>query len=667
MISFGSNIFKKKYGKVFLFFIILCFLSAGSLENLCKVYVPLNFDNQVLLTWEYSASLHILPYRDIFYPYGFLNYFKSQNMLFSILNFFLSPLLFTAVFLALKSIFKDRLFSYVSFSLFFLFVLTITGFETFNRYGILVGISLLFTYIYFYGKKFFYKWLFLIGLLIGIVFSFVNDQGLYSFVLFFVFSIIDKLLKRMEKRFGFYQIVKELVVFLVGFGIGVIPFFAYLAYQYSFFQFFTYLKNLPELSLYAKAPFFHSALSIDNIFTFATLIVAVHFLVYKFLFGDKKITFNTYLQIGLIFILVILEQKSIIRSMNKQLTFIGLLLFISLFFELKVVLQRLKLPNLLIFSFYAGTLFIIFFPIALRSDHIASQYPSLKQGVKAIQAINSKACLENNKKLFSKEYIEVKEQIIKYPEFNGMILSFPSDPIFYILFNQTPPRYTNSYDGSSLTAQSDRILYMQKNNIQYVIINTKIIALQDEVPNYIRTPYEFAFILNNFKPYKRINDFLILKKDHKSDFFTNSFLNNIGDFKRSLHTINLENIPKSEGYHKRKYLSLDASKIIIMKHSLDELNNYLGKNIVDTKNKFLLLVFRNEVQKKQIYINIKTKNGLNTDVYFNSCETQTPCIINLSRLPLFYRNRMLGQITSKENDNIANVMILDIAQSSHFW
>ena len=52
-----------------------------------------------------------------------------------------------------------------------------------------------------------------------------------------------------------------------------------------------------------------------------------------------------------------------------------------------------------------------------------------------------------------------------------------------------------------------------------LIINTKIKAIQDEVPDYIRAPYTFAYIINNFKHHKSIGDYLILRKDQKSDFF----------------------------------------------------------------------------------------------------------------------------------------------------
>jgi len=658
---------QKKYWEVFLFFLVVCVFSLGNLENLCKIYTPLNFDNQALLTWEYSASLHMLPYRDIFYPYGFLNYFKSQDILFSILYFFLTPLLFTAVFLYLKSIFKDNLFSYVSVSFFFLFVVSVTGFETFNRYGILVAASFLISYVFFYCKKFFYKWLFSIGLLIGIVFSFANDQGLYAFALLFAFSIIDKLLKRMQNRFSFYQIIKEIVVFLVGFGIGAIPFFVYLVYKDSFFQFFAYLKSLPELSLYAKTPFFHSVFSIDNIFTLIVLVITIHFLVCKFLFGDKKVTFNTYAQIGIVFTLVLLEQKSIIRSMDKQLTFIGLLLFISLFYELKIMLRKYKIADINVFFFYITIMVIVL--VLFRINPLGSlSDPSLHKIKNIISRGNTVTCWENNKKLGPKVYFQVKELIKKSPGFNGGVFSFPSDPLFYILFNQIPPYYPSIYEATPLYAQKNLIDYIKDQKVEYVIYNYKNFSIQDGIPNYIRTPLLHEYILNNFLLKKQIGDFLILRHQQKGeDFFIDKWGDLPSTFKNYLLSVDLKNIPKSEGYHKRKYLSSEGNKIIIIKHSLDELNNYLGKNIVNSKNKFLLFTFKHDGQKKKIYISIKTKNGLNTDVYFNRCETKISCIINLSHLPLFYRNRELRQITAKENNNIANVMILDIANNSRFW
>ncbi len=651
---------KKQNFEVCLIFIVACLLSIGNLENICKIFVPLNFDNQALLVWEYSASLGMLPYRDIFYPYGLLYYFKSQNAAFSLLYFFLTPLLFTGVFIILKNLFKDKLFSYFSFFIFFLFIFVTTGFETFNRYGIVVVLSFLFACLFFFGKKFFYRSVFLTGILVGIVFSLINDQGIYALLLFFVFSIFDIL---VGKGFNVYKIIKEGSTFVVGFCIGVIPFFVYLAHQHALVPFLTYFKRLPELSFYAKTPFFHSIITSDNMFTFTALFVTLLFLVYKLLVANKRASFNTYIQVGLVCILILLEQKSIIRSMDNQLIFIGLLLFVALFYELKEALQKYKTPQFKTFLLYGGIMIIIFFLIGIRFEKFAHQYFYRNNVIKVFQTVNTKKCVDNTMQFVPKEFGLVKDKLTVAPGFNGKIFSYPTDPIFYILFNQHPPQYTNAYDGSALAGQSDSIAYIQKNNIQYVIINTKIKALQDEVPDYIRTPHEFAYIINNFTPHLSVGNFLILKKDEKKDFFNTLNSKTMQRYAESLLTINLEDIPRSEGYHKKKYLGIN--RIIIEKISLKEVNTYLKKNNIISEKKFLVLEFKKGSREKSSFI-IKTKDGLETEVKFGQCEVGVPCVINLSRLPLFYKDRVLKEITGAE-DKISKITLLDVADESHFW
>ncbi|GEM_PF-6462553 len=114
-----------------------------------------------------------------------------------------------------KKLFNDKLFTYTSFFIAFLFVEMITGLETFNRYGILVLIACLFAYIFFSHKEhLFHMTLFLIGVLVGIIFPFFNDQAVYSIFLFLFMIIADKIIKKELREHR--TILKEICVFLAG-------------------------------------------------------------------------------------------------------------------------------------------------------------------------------------------------------------------------------------------------------------------------------------------------------------------------------------------------------------------------------------------------------------------------------------------------------------------
>src|SRR3989344_3466798 len=306
--------------------VLFSLLSLGNLKSLCKIYPTLGSDNQALLLWKYAAGIGLLPIKDIFYHYGLLSYYSGQNVIFGLIYFFITPILFLCIFLTFQKLFKDKLFTIASFVVFFLFITIITGFETFTRYGSITALSILFAYIFYSNKNKSQKIIIALGVLSGIIVPLINDVGIYALVIFVSFSVSNKLL-RSKFRLQANQLVsllKELALFILGYFLGLVPFFIYLVFTQSLSGFIPYLISISELAQFAKTPFFHSIFTLDNFFTLTMLMVSITHLCYKFFFGDKKTNFVVYLQIGFIFVLLILEQKSIIRSIDTQLTFIGL-------------------------------------------------------------------------------------------------------------------------------------------------------------------------------------------------------------------------------------------------------------------------------------------------------------------------------------------------------
>src|SRR5438046_5456088 len=76
---------------------------------------------------------------------------------------------------------------------------------------------------------------------------------------------------------------------------------------------------------------------------------------------------------------------------------------------------------------------------------------------------------------FKQEYKKITEYILHIPDFNGILFSYPHDSIFYSLFTQQSPYYSNTYDASSLYAQQKQIQFIEKNNIHHIVINTHIL------------------------------------------------------------------------------------------------------------------------------------------------------------------------------------------------
>lgn len=501
--------------------ILFSVMSFGNLENLCRIYPTTGSDNQALLLWKYSASIGLLPFKDIFYPYGILSYYSGQNVIFAFIYFLITPILFLSIFFTLQKIFKDKLLTVASFVFFFLFIIIITGFETFTRYGSITTLSILFAYIFYSNKNKSQKIIFAIGVLSGIIMMLVNDTGVYALVIFVMFSISNILLKS-KFRLQISQLVsslKELIFFIFGYSLGLLPFLVYLVFTQSLSGFTSYLLSIGELAQFAKTPFFHSILTVDNLFTLTILIIAIIHICYKFFFGDKKASFVIYLQIGFIFVLLLLEQKSIIRSIDIQLTFIGFLLIFTLFYELQLSLRKYGVSKFIVFIYFINMSIITVFIIGLHSgDKFINQYPIPSRVISALKIFKNKSCVEDNMKIIlskNKELLEIKKEVDIKKNFNKKVFTFPGEPIFYIMFRQKPPFYPTIYEATPLKAQRKLIEYIKKENIGVILYNVGTKSIQDEVPDTVRGRLLYEYIRSNYSVKEKIGNYLIFDIKNK--------------------------------------------------------------------------------------------------------------------------------------------------------
>lgn len=628
------NIFKKHI-EIVVAFIVFLAINIRNLLPYCRLFDNLNFDFQALLTWDYSASLGIIPHKQIFYPYGILVYFKNINIFVHILFFLITPILLTALFIIFKKIWRGRIYSYLYLILAYAFVIRHIGQDGFNRYGIFV-VFLLIIGLILYSKKTLTKTIaFIFGTITGYIFLLMSDQGIYVFIGFtaniFLYPVIvgKELVKSKTKYYKSAFI--QFAIYFVGVIAAIIPLFLYLFKKEAVSDFINFFIKLSDLALYAKTPFPPYSNTPENIFTFAVLIVTIFYLSFNLIL-KRKITLNNYLQINLCFLVIFLEQKSLIRSIDSVITFPSIILFILLLRDFKDRLQVNK-DNIIYFVLIFVTAVLLFLP------------KNYKNIIKISYLGQNDLCIEMNlNKLIKNDsgYIQVKNLIKEKLSYEGKIFSYPSDPIFYLLFKQIPPYYFNNYDSSPNYAQNKQINYMKNNKVLYIIYNINNLSIQDGVPNYIRTSEEERYIFNNYKIINQVGNFLILERNGKVDLFTDNNLLKYGNLKKYLTEIDLKSIPRSEGRYKQTILQSGKARTIGEFKSILELNIFLNNNVIFSKNKFLILI--PEKSDKNTSIVIYSIDGFKTIVSFNSCDRLEFCIINLSKIPLFYRSRQLAKI-----------------------
>lgn len=644
----------KKYLDMLLVFITSFLFSLSLFSSNCRIYLQNGFDYQAMFVWDYNVAVGLIPYKDIFYPYGIISYYKDHAFFAHLLYLLLLPIALTLLYFSLKKLFNSIYLTSITLLFFCVFVTTFIGWEVFNRYGVLMAMCLYFTE-YIYGQKKHKNWYFLmVGVISGLCFSFITDIGVYT-ILFFVFilGIQPLLYKEWQKytSFSYYsEFSKNISKFFLGICIGIIPLVIFLSHKSAVVDFMYSVTQWSEVALYAKTPFLPSLYSIENIFILSLLFLSVFFLSFTFLFKSHLTIRFLYREIALVVIIIILEQKSIIRSMDRTITFIGFLLACLLLYRLLVYLKAAKWKQLPIATMYS--LFLII--AALAAGYLIWSGP-LKTHlyVPAVNRIFSseKACLQENLSYFDKNtsYKEIVNFLTKQSDFNKKIFSFPFDPVLYVYLQQKTPYYSNTYDSSSLQAQEKQIAFIQRENIQYIVVNTNIQALQDGVPEYVRANKELQFITNNYIPIKTINNFLILrKKTGTNDFFGKDYAKLYPNYYHDLLTIDLKSIPREEGLY--KYNDIMKNGKIIASGNLPAVNKYLASNAVRSKDIFIA-IFTN----KSTTIEIQTMDGHTTTVYFNRCSTDKPCVIHLARLPLFFHERqlsLLGKVSSNEKIEI---------------
>lgn len=648
-------LFQNKYFDYFITFFVVCQITGDRLINNCRLFWPNNFDSINFLTWEYSAKIGLIPIKDNNFPYGLLSYFKDVNIFAAFFDFLFTPLLFTGYLFIFKKIYNNSYYAYFSTGALLLFIVYITGFDVFNRYGILPLFAGIISYIFYSSNKILSKRIYLsIGIGIGLLIFLIIDQAIYASLIFILLLITFSYVHLQHKKLkeSLKTTSANLSFFFIGCTIGFLPFLIYLLKLNALIQFMQFFSYLSDLTFLAKAPFINSISTPDNLFLLVIGIVSIIYSSYIIIFKKDTLTANRYFLISLVYSYLLLQQKSIIRSIAPQITFLGLLLFFSLFYELKLFLEKQEMNRSILYAYFVNLVVAITFIIGLTPFGPAALYTWTSDNDCFQKNIEQQIAQDPT-------YKEVKDNIS-----SGKIFSFPSSPFFYILYNQKPPMYLSTYEASPKYAQQNLIQYIQKQKIDWVIYDYVNTELLDGVPDYIRATILHQYIINNFSIQKAVGRFLIFKyNSSKKDFFKDPMLNKFPTLRQELTDVNLAAIPSSEGYY----------KVTLLKNKKPVMSNFLIKNFNSNlaSNKMLstntiLTIWIKKTNKKQLTISINTEDGLETKVHFASCKEKNPCIINLSRLPIFYQVRQLKEI-SDENNVITKVSLYKITEDSRFW
>lgn len=595
--------------------------------NNCILYRNLNFDTHHFILWQYAQFKNLLPYIDIFYPYGLLFYYKDQNIVYSLIFFLVTSILLTFFYYFINKVIMSRILSFIFYVFIFLSYFLIGGENQFIRYGI--PLAMLIFYAIFIDEKNDKIKEFLFGVFLGFMIFLFFDSGIYSCISIFAFVLTKNILNKFKKR-ELINSSKKIFNISLGLVFGVLPFCIFIISKTDILIFCDYLINLSYLSQIAKVPFPPSLRNIDNVYVILGIILVEISLCLQIILKTKNKDKLFLLKISVLILIIILEQKNILRSISEQLVVYGIVLYVFIIREIKVNARiGNNVKNLLI-------LFILIFTFINITKKDSKLFIRTN--------LNKAQCVDNNLNRILLENKDI-ENLLNYVNKKNIakVFSFPSDPFIYAFLKQFPPFYLSTYDGSTLKGQFDRIDYINKKNINTVILNTESKSLQDSVPEYIRVPNELSYILNNYVFEAKVGRYLILKKEN-GDFFKTKDVQ-VNDYKNYLLNISLAKIPYSEGNYKIN--ELKDENLILKKYNILDFNNYLKNNNTSSKNKILVIIPYVKDRVDTLYV--KTDDNLWSAISFDVPCKNKPYVINLSKVPLFYRERIISQVYMNDN------------------
>gem|GEM_PF-2901468 len=82
---------------------------------------------------------------------------------------------------------------------------------------------------------------------------------------------------------------------------------------------------------------------------------------------------------------------------------------------------------------------------------------------------------------------------------------------FYILARQAPPYFVTFYNGCAIFYQQQILSWLEKKNIRRIIFNSATSAF-DSVPNLVRVPVIFDYVIKNFVPVRQFSGFYVLER-----------------------------------------------------------------------------------------------------------------------------------------------------------
>ena len=480
-----------------------------------------HYDRLSMLTWQYEIQMGWLPFKDFWYPYGGFAYidgpFPWEMMGFLLLNVIIFVSFVIAVYYLVN---RNKLWTLILVGLVLLLVVSRYVGDP-HRYFISLNCVLLFLVLQRERKANYFHYV-LYAVFSGLFFMFDPVYLVYASLPILV-QLVVYLIRTKDKAQRSLHL-KKVAVSAAIFAVFVLADIVLLWKQGQLDGFLYSYRNLSTLAVSAAIP-----APLRSWFKFNT--APSNFLVYAIPF---------FMAYGL-YLSVVRRQGAPDSECGSVLLSTGLLSFIL--FQKNLVRCHMG-PQIIGFCIVGGLLylyywsrywsrfqkgaavFILLFLLGFkqadwqpkvnryfeRVPHLLSNMEILTRDHEEIkQKVDSYFSVESFQNIpgaieFAKYYSEVMQTESKTPFYVLGDASF-----FYITAKQKPPFHITLYSGCNIFDQKLIADWLEENMVEFVIWNPAFTHF-DSVPNLVRVPNIYNYVIKHYEPYGTFSIYQVLKR-----------------------------------------------------------------------------------------------------------------------------------------------------------
>lgn len=578
------------------------------LNNSSSRIINPDWDGNNMLYWSYLIKNGYLPYKDFWYPYFGHFLFEIGFGYGELINSLYKVFIFYNLFLVLNIIFKKN----ILFSLFSTILIIILNnnyiFWGADRY-LLSIIFLLSSLIYLSNSRNFVTSYLVISSFIMITLI-DTPQLIYSII---TLSIIILCNITFNNRKFIDQYKLNYILFSIYLIIIILLFLIILIRCEMLDGVLAFISTLNSMSIYSQVPRDASSILSNPLSLSSVWLTVPLFLfsasIYIYFYGSNRL--GQYL-LALSVLTLFIMNKHIIRSLDRQMLiffFIWALLLISEINYKKTYFKYIIIVIMTV-TLYLANFSSMLTKIITGPTNVYSTIKFFLHGNEYIDIFTDKNLVK-----FVKErnfITNIKNKMGSIPDF----YSFSDNQVLYILANNRPFFNNNIYNQSPIDDQNTTIRQLEMRKTSLVVIDADQLTF-DLVPNYLRLPLLFSYIIHNYSYVYRYENLFVFQRSSNQD------KNNLIALRELYgNNIDLKYFPTYSKLQNRIDCVFDCEKFIQIKIPKEN----VGKSNVEISFEIDKLTYTLQFKalpfKDTYYINVKNiwfidlalKNNLKIDI-----------------------------------------------------